>query len=79
LKQKDIFCGIHYPVPIHLQEAYKFLRYEEGSFTIAEKCAREALSLPMFPELLAEQIEKVAAEIRSLISHRQIVSAEWGK
>lgn len=75
LRQKDIYCGIHYPVPIHLQEAYRFLRYEEGSFPIAEKCAREAISLPMFPELRAEQIEKVAAEIRSFISHRQIVSA----
>jgi len=76
LKQKDIYCGIHYPVPIHLQEAYRFLRYEEGSFPIAEKCARETLSLPMFPELRTEQIEKVAAEIRSFISQRQIVSAE---
>ncbi len=75
LNQKDIYCGIHYPVPIHLQEAYRFLRYDEGSFPIAEKCAREALSLPMFAELRIEQIEKVAAEVRSFISHRQIVSA----
>ena len=75
LKQKNIYCGIHYPVPIHLQEAYRFLRYDEGSLPIAEKCAREALSLPMFAELRIEQIEKVAAEVRSFISHRQIVSA----
>lgn len=76
LKHKDIYCGIHYPVPIHLQEAYQFLRYEEGSFPIAEKCSREVLSLPMFPELRTEQIEKVAAEIRSFITNRQFVSAE---
>jgi dTDP-4-amino-4,6-dideoxygalactose transaminase len=75
LKQKDIYCGIHYPVPIHLQEAYRFLGYEEGSFPIAEKCAGEILSLPMFPELRAEQIEKVVAEIRAFIRHRQIVLA----
>lgn len=75
LKHKDICCGIHYPVPIHLQEAYRFLRYGEGSFPVAEKCAREVLSLPMFPELRAEQMEKVAAEIRSFVRHRQITSA----
>jgi dTDP-4-amino-4,6-dideoxygalactose transaminase len=75
LKHKDIFCGIHYPVPIHLQEAYRFLRYAEGNFPVAEKCAREVLSLPMFPELRTEQIEKVAAEIRSFVRHRQITSA----
>jgi dTDP-4-amino-4,6-dideoxygalactose transaminase len=75
LKQKDIYCGIHYPIPIHLQEAYRFLGYEEGSFPIAEKCAGEILSLPMFPELRAEQIEKVVAEIRAFIRHRQIVLA----
>lgn len=75
LKQKDIYCGIHYPVPIHLQEAYRFLGYEEGSFPIAEKCAGEVLSLPMFPELRAEQIEKVAVQIRAFIRHRKIVLA----
>jgi dTDP-4-amino-4,6-dideoxygalactose transaminase len=75
LKYKDIFCGIHYPVPIHLQEAYRFLRYGGGSFPVAEKCAREVLSLPMFPELRAEQMEKVAVEIRSFVRHRQITSA----
>jgi len=75
LKHKDIFCGIHYPVPIHLQEAYRFLRYREGSFPVAEKCAREVLSLPIFPELRAEQIEKVATEIQSFIRHRQITPA----
>jgi dTDP-4-amino-4,6-dideoxygalactose transaminase len=75
LKHKNIFCGIHYPVPIHLQEAYRFLQYEEGSFPIVEKCAREVLSLPMFPELQTEQIEKVAVEIQSFIRQRQNISA----
>jgi dTDP-4-amino-4,6-dideoxygalactose transaminase len=75
LKLKDIFCGIHYPVPIHLQEAYRFLGYREGSFPVAEKCAGEVLSLPMFPELQVEQIEKVAAGIRSFVGQRQIISA----
>jgi len=63
LRNKDIHCGIHYPVPIHLQEAYKFLRHKKGSFPVSEKCAGELVSLPMFAELSLEQIEKVAWEI----------------
>jgi dTDP-4-amino-4,6-dideoxygalactose transaminase len=63
LAGKDIHCGIHYPIPIHLQDAYRFLGYKKGSFPVAEKCADELLSLPMFPELSQEQIEKVSGEI----------------
>lgn len=66
LAQKGIFCGIHYPVPIHLQDAYEFLGLSEGSFPIAENCASQYLSLPMFPELTAEQIEYVASEIKKI-------------
>ena len=63
LAKKDIHCGIHYPVPIHLQDAYSFLGLGKGSFPVAEKCAGEFVSLPMFPELTREQIEYVAREI----------------
>jgi len=63
LASGDIFCGIHYPVPIHLQNAYKFLGYNKGSFPVAEKCADQLVSLPMFPELTSEQIEYVADKI----------------
>ena len=63
LAGKDISCGIHYPVPVHLQEAYKQLGHGKNSFPIAEKCADEFVSLPMFAELTAEQIEKVSKEI----------------
>src|SRR5262245_29195900 len=54
---RGVQCGIHYPVPIHLQKAYSFLVLMPGSFPIAERCAREFLSLPMFPELQPEQVE----------------------
>lgn len=64
LAQKNIYCGIHYPVPIHLQPAYAFLGYQNGSFPVAEKCAQELLSLPMYPELSPRQIETVAAAIK---------------
>lgn len=67
LAQKDIGCGIHYPLPIHLQEAYRFLGHEKGSFPVVERCAGELVSLPMFAELTREQIEKVCQEIRSFL------------
>src|ERR1051325_5119700 len=64
MADSGIACGIHYPIPVHLQEAYRFLGYRKGSFPVAERCADEFLSLPMYPELTDEQIEKVARELR---------------
>jgi dTDP-4-amino-4,6-dideoxygalactose transaminase len=59
LSERGIGCGVHYPVPIHLQPAYSFLGYKEGDFPVSEKCGKEFLSLPMFPELKNSQIETV--------------------
>lgn len=67
LAERGIACGIHYPVPVHLQEAYRFLGYAPGAFPVAERCAREFLSLPMYPELTAEQIETVARELQACV------------
>ncbi|NIQ13793.1 MAG: hypothetical protein GTO02_05125, partial [Candidatus Dadabacteria bacterium] len=55
--------GIHYPVPVHLQKAYEFLGYKKGSFPVAERCASQYISLPMYPELLRDQIEYVADQL----------------
>ncbi len=66
LHGEGIHCGIHYPVPIHLQTAYGSLGLKKGSFPITESCANEFLSLPMFPELTVEQIRFVAERIRAL-------------
>ena len=60
LAEKEIGCAVHYPIPIHLQEAYRNLGHRTGAFPIAENLAEEFLSLPMFPELTEEQIEYVA-------------------
>src|SRR5689334_2941587 len=49
LKAADIQYGIHYPIPIHLQRAYRDARYGVGAFPVAERVAQEVLSLPMFP------------------------------
>jgi dTDP-4-amino-4,6-dideoxygalactose transaminase len=67
LGERGIGCGIHYPVPVHLQEAYRFLGYTVGSLPVSEHCANEFLSLPMFPELTAAQVESVVTELRSLV------------
>jgi dTDP-4-amino-4,6-dideoxygalactose transaminase len=71
LADRGISCAIHYPIPVHLQEAYRFLGCAEGSFPVTERCAQEFLSLPMFPELTNEQIQAVAAELKSCISGRK--------
>jgi len=70
LAEKEIHCGIHYPTPVHLQQAYKSLGYGPGSFFIAEKCAEELVSLPMFPELSKEQIRYVARETKHFLTQR---------
>ncbi|MHC5053297.1 MAG: DegT/DnrJ/EryC1/StrS family aminotransferase [Planctomycetota bacterium] len=68
LKARDIHCGIHYPVPVHLQEAYRGLGLARGAFPVAERCAEEFLSLPMYAELSAEQIGFVAEELTRALS-----------
>jgi dTDP-4-amino-4,6-dideoxygalactose transaminase len=68
LAEKKISCGIHYPIPLHLQDAYRPLGYTQGTFPIAEKCAAEFLSLPMFPELTQNQIMMVVNEIKRFFS-----------
>jgi dTDP-4-amino-4,6-dideoxygalactose transaminase len=68
LAAKEIYCGIHYPKPNHLQKAYKFLGLPQESFPKTEICAHELLSLPMFPELTAEQIDYTAFELQRSLS-----------
>ncbi|HEY0455770.1 MAG TPA: DegT/DnrJ/EryC1/StrS family aminotransferase [Verrucomicrobiae bacterium] len=67
LQKKGVGCAIHYPIPVHLQKAYEQLRKGPGSFPVAEKCANEFLSLPMFPELLPEQVTRVVEELKAEI------------
>ena len=64
LNEKGIACGIHYPIPLHLQNAYAFMQKGPGSFPVAEKCAAEYVSLPMFAELTDEQVAYVIEQIK---------------
>jgi dTDP-4-amino-4,6-dideoxygalactose transaminase len=60
LNERGIATGIHYPIPIHMQEACKEWGYRRGDFPSTEQAARRILSLPMFPELTSQQCESVA-------------------
>lgn len=59
LKELGVHTGLHYPVPLHLQEAYRHLGHAEGAFPAAESAAKRLLSLPMFAELTDAQVDYV--------------------
>jgi dTDP-4-amino-4,6-dideoxygalactose transaminase len=67
LGKKDIATGIHYPVPLHLTGAYSSLGYKAGDFPVAERCANQFVSLPMYPELTAEQVGYVAEGVKAFL------------
>ncbi len=67
LADKGIGCGVHYPVPIHLQEAYRGLGYKKGAFPISERTAEEFVSLPMFPELTEAQVARVVDAVKDCV------------
>ncbi len=71
LAKNGIGTGIHYPVPLHLQEAYRHLQYPAGSFPVCERVASEILSLPMFPQLRPDQSQRVVREVAAFLSPRR--------
>jgi dTDP-4-amino-4,6-dideoxygalactose transaminase len=67
LADAKIDTGIHYPIPLHLQKAYESFGYKTGDFPVTEKIALEIVSLPMFPQLLAEQQTRITDEIQCFL------------
>ena len=65
LGEAGVQTGVHYPIPVHLQPAYRDLGYDAGAFPVAERAASEVLSLPIFPELTDAQIDSIAALFRA--------------
>ncbi|MDB6172532.1 MAG: DegT/DnrJ/EryC1/StrS aminotransferase [Chthoniobacteraceae bacterium] len=83
LNEREIGCGIHYPIPLHLQEAYKSLNYKRGDFPVAERTSAEFVSLPMFPELTTGQMEVVIQAVKEIVTglpgHEPFDSGLWQK
>jgi len=73
LEEKGIGCGVHYPIPIHLQEACRSLGYTARAFPVTENLAEEFLSLPMFPELTEQQTEYVASCVSEVVGVEALV------
>jgi dTDP-4-amino-4,6-dideoxygalactose transaminase len=67
LASAKVDSGIHYPVPLHLQKAYQGFGYKQGDFPITERVASEIISLPMFPQITAEQQSRVVDEIERFL------------
>jgi dTDP-4-amino-4,6-dideoxygalactose transaminase len=65
LAEQGIDTVVHYPIPMHLQPAYRELGLGPGTFPVAEAAAQQVLSLPMFPEITPEQQQRVAGAVRS--------------
>jgi dTDP-4-amino-4,6-dideoxygalactose transaminase/acetyltransferase-like isoleucine patch superfamily enzyme len=63
LRANKIIVSIHYPIPVHLTPAFAYLGYEAGSFPVAEHLAKQVLSLPLYPEMTIEQIERITAMV----------------
>lgn len=67
LAEEEIYAGLHYPIPLHLQKAHKNLGYKKGDFPRAEIASRTILSLPMFPGITKEEIEKISKSISKFV------------
>ena len=67
LSERGIGTGVHYPVPIHLQEASAFMGYRQGDFPVTERIANEVVSLPMYAELTDAQVETVASAVKEFM------------
>jgi dTDP-4-amino-4,6-dideoxygalactose transaminase/acetyltransferase-like isoleucine patch superfamily enzyme len=67
LAERGVATGLHYPIPLHLQEAYRHLGCREGTFPVSEEAARSILSLPMHPHLTEDQVDYVCRCLRKVL------------
>jgi dTDP-4-amino-4,6-dideoxygalactose transaminase len=76
LTAAGIATGLHYPLPLHLQEAYVCLGYRQGDFPVSEKVASEGLSLPMYPQLSVKDQTRVAERVIQFVNEKTQVAQE---
>ncbi|MEZ4415129.1 MAG: DegT/DnrJ/EryC1/StrS family aminotransferase [Gemmatimonadota bacterium] len=69
LEREGIGSGIYYPVPLHLQPCFEGLGYQRGDFPVSETLCEQVLSLPIYPELGRERVQRVVAAIRAFYGH----------
>lgn len=72
MRRRDIQCGVHYPIPLHLQAACSGLGYRRGDFPHAEALAKKIISLPLFPEITDAQIDYVSASLVDCLRHGEV-------
>jgi dTDP-4-amino-4,6-dideoxygalactose transaminase len=70
LKDKNIGCGVYYPIPLHLQPAYAHLGYKRGDFPASERASERILALPMYPELSDEHVDAVCQALKDFSPKR---------
>ena len=75
LQSRGIATGLHYPLPLHQQVAYRHLELTEGAFPVTEQAATEILSLPMYPEMRADQVDYVGETLIEFFAGRSSRSA----
>jgi len=66
--KKGLPCGVYYPIPLHIQDAYKEFGYSKGDFPVSERASKEVMSLPMHTELAMDQQEQIVNEIKSYLT-----------
>ncbi len=74
LRDRGVATGIHYPVPIHLHQAYEDLGYKKGDFPVSESYAEQILSLPMYPELTSEMVRYVVDALKDFQAQAKVES-----
>jgi dTDP-4-amino-4,6-dideoxygalactose transaminase len=67
LKEQGIECGIHYPIPLHLQPAYASLGFRKGRYPVSERLAQEIVSIPIYPELTNKQLQYIVDHIKKFV------------
>ena len=75
LQKRGILTGIHYPISIHLTEAFKYLKYKRGAFPVSERSNRKILSLPMHPNLRENQVIEICKNIEDFYRSSSTVNS----
>lgn len=67
LKGKGIDCRVYYPIPLHLQECFKYLGYQQGDFPESERASNEVLAIPVYPDLTRQEMDYIVSSIKEFL------------